>query len=55
MGSFFSQLRAFGAAGLCTIVLFAIAQALLVVMLIAFGYRLLKRSVHAGHTDHDVA
>lgn len=31
----------------------AIAQALLVVMLIAFGYRLLRRSVHAEHTDHD--
>jgi hypothetical protein len=33
----------------------AIAQVLLVVMLIAFGYRLLRWSVHAEHTDHDAA
>ncbi len=31
----------------------AIAQALWVAVLIAFGYRLLKRSVHAEHTNHD--
>jgi len=33
----------------------AIAQTLLVVMLIAFGYRLLRRSAHAEHTDNDAA
>jgi len=33
----------------------AIAQALLVVMLIALGYRLLRRSLHAEHTDDDAA
>lgn len=33
----------------------AIAQVLLVATLIAFGYRLLRRSVRAGHADHGAA
>lgn len=33
----------------------AIAQALLVVMLIAFGYRLLRRSANLDHNDHKAA
>ena len=33
----------------------AIAQVLLVATLIAFGYRLLRRSERAEHTDHGAA